>query len=98
MAATAIAFHGCAIEVQATIVAEALEVEASLVMSLVRSGQITSLCERGLGADEGRYRLTFFHESKRLRLVVDESGRILRRSTVNFGHRPLPPPLHRPGP
>jgi Family of unknown function (DUF6522) len=98
MPATAITFHGGVIEVQATIVAEALEVEASLVMSLVRSGQITSLCERGLGADEGRYRLTFFHESKRLRLVVDESGRILRRSTLNFGHHPLPPHLHRPGP
>jgi hypothetical protein len=90
-------FGTSAIEVEATVIAEAFDLPPEVVMTMVRSGQITSLCERGADADEERHRLTFFHESKRLRLVVDGRGRIIRRSSIDFGDRPLPPHLHRPG-
>ena len=32
------------------------------------------------GADEGRFRLSFFHGRKVLRLTVDASGKVLRRA------------------
>ncbi len=49
----------------------------------MRAGRITSVMEKD--ADEGRYRLTFFHGSMRARFVVDESGAVLQRSSVEFG-------------
>jgi len=57
---------------------------------MMRKGEITSLCERGMNEDAGRYRLTFFHKSRRFRLIVDRSGTVIRRSIVDFGDRPLP--------
>ncbi len=58
--------------------------------AMMRKGEITSLCERGINEDEGRHRLTFFHKSRRFRLVVDGTGTVIRRSTVDFGDRALP--------
>ena len=37
----------------------------------MRKGETTSLSERGVNEDAGRYRLTFFHNSRRFRLIVD---------------------------
>jgi hypothetical protein len=85
-----------AILVEAAIIAEGLGLAASRMPALIRSGEVTSICERGVGEDQGRYRLTFFHAGKRLRLVVDSEGRLIRRSTIDFGDRPLPPRLRRP--
>ena len=55
-----ISFANGAIEVEATVIAEALDLPPEALMTMVRSGQITSLCERGVDADEGRYRLPSF--------------------------------------
>ena len=79
-----------AIEVDATIVAEGLGIAPPLLLERLRDGTVTSRCERGVDADAGRYRLTFFGESRRLRLVVDETGAIVQRSTIDFGTQPLP--------
>jgi hypothetical protein len=49
-----------AIQVDATIVAEGLGIEPSLVQGRMREGKITSQCERGIDEDNGPYRLTFF--------------------------------------
>ena len=84
-------------EVDAAVLGGGLGVDASLVPGLLRAGQITSFCERGVDNDRGRFRLTFFHEGKRLRLVVDELGRVLRQSIIDFGNRPLPSRLRTPG-
>src|SRR6266581_6227091 len=62
----------------------------SLVQAMMRKGEITSLCERGVNEDAGRYRLTFFHKSRLFRLVVDGTGTVIQRSIVDFGDRPLP--------
>jgi hypothetical protein len=43
-----------------------------------------------------RYRLTFFYENRRFRLVVDEAGNPVQRSTVDFGDRPLPASMRKP--
>jgi hypothetical protein len=90
-------FANDAIEVEATVIAEAFDLPPDVLMTMVRSGQITRLCERGVDADEGRYRLTFFHGSKRLRLFVDGRGQFIQRSSIDFGDRSLPTQLHRPG-
>jgi len=87
---TSIEFEDGAIQVEATIVAKGLGMPPVLFMQLVREGKITSRCERGIDVDAGRHRLTFFYENRRFRLVVDESGAIVQRSTVDFGRLPLP--------
>jgi hypothetical protein len=92
-----LAFLDGAIEVDAALVAGGLGIAPSRLIDLLRSGKITSLCERGIDEDSGRYRLTFFSESGRFRLVVDESGRILQRSSLDFGGRPLPASARKPG-
>jgi hypothetical protein len=84
-------------EVDAAVLGHGLGVDASLVPGLLRAGQITSFCERGVDNDRGRFRLTFFHKGKRLRLVLDELGRVVRQSTMDFGNRPLPSGLRTPG-
>lgn len=86
-----------AFEIDATLLGRALELPPASIPELLRNGAITSRCERGVGDDEGRYRLTFFHGGRRLRIVVDESGRVLRLSNIDFGNRPLPPSLRRAG-
>ncbi|MGX8012373.1 DUF6522 family protein [Mesorhizobium sp. ORM8.1] len=85
------------IVVDAALLGALLCLEPTEVPSLLRNGKITSLCERGVGTDEGRYRLTFFHANRRARLHVDSTGRILRRSTIDFGEMALPRQLHRAG-
>jgi hypothetical protein len=47
----------------------------------MRAGEVTCLCERGVDADVGRFRLTFRHAGRVLRLTVDGDGRILKRAT-----------------
>jgi hypothetical protein len=78
------------IRVDAKLLGASLGVDASQVQPFMRDGRITSTCERGIDADAGTYRLTFFHANRRLRLIVGESGDILRRSTIDFGDRPIP--------
>lgn len=85
------------VSVDAVILAEAFSVDAADVPTLMRAGEITSLFERGEGEDAGRMRLTFFHRSRRFRLIVDEAGEILQRSKIDFGDAPLPPAMRRPG-
>lgn len=67
--------------VDAALIAEGLGIEPALVQRHMRAGRIASWCERGIDEDAGRHRLTFSHENRRLRLVVDERGNIVKRST-----------------
>jgi len=92
-----IEFEEGAIQVDATIVAEGLGIDPLLVQERMREGRITSLCERGIDEDHGRYRLTFFSENRRFRLVVDESGNVVQRSAIDFGDRSLPASARKPG-
>ena len=92
-----IAFANGAFEVDASVVAEGLGLALADLKAGMRAGKITTLAERGTDADFGRHRLTFFSEHRRLRLVIDERGTILQRSTLDFGDAPLPASTHRPG-
>jgi len=86
------------IVIDAGLLAPLLDVAAAEVPDLMRRQAITSICERGVDAHEGQYRLSFFHRNRRVRLTVDAAGRVLQRMTVDFGSRDLPPQLRRPGP
>jgi Family of unknown function (DUF6522) len=97
LAIAMIEFEEGVIQVDATIVAEGLGIEPSLVQERMREGKITSLCERGIADDNGRYRLTFFSENRRFRLVVDEMGNVVQRSAIEFSDRPLPVSARKPG-
>lgn len=73
-------FEDGAFSVDAALIADGLGLEPALVQARMREGKITSLCERGNGEDAGRFRLTFFHARRRLRLVIDEAGNVIERS------------------
>lgn len=92
-----IGFEDGAVQIEASVIAEGLGIALPLLRRQMRAGKITSLSERGIGADSGRHRLTFFSEHRRFRLVVDESGAIVRRSTLDFGNLPLPKSARKPG-
>ncbi len=94
----------CAIErredaflVDSELVEELLGVPAARVPTLMREGAITSVCELGIDDHEGEFRLTFFYRNRRARLSADLNGRVLRRSVIDFGDRPIPRALHRTG-
>jgi hypothetical protein len=68
-----------ALHINASVIAQGLALEPSLVL---RKGETTSLCERGVHEDAGRYRLTFFHKSRRfasLSTGPEPSSRLDRR-------------------
>jgi hypothetical protein len=83
-------FEDGAFSIDAAVIGRGIDVEPSLVQAQMRKGKITVLCERGFDEDAGRYRLTFFYENRRFRLVVDEAGNVVQRSTLDFGDHPLP--------
>src|SRR5665213_1688183 len=97
LAMAMIEFEDGALHVDAAIVAEGLAIEPSLVQERMRAGTITSLCERGIDEDSGRYRLTFFSEHRLFRLVVDQKGNVIQRSAIDFSDRPIPNSARKPG-
>jgi hypothetical protein len=76
--------------VDAALIGELLGIPAADVPNLMRSGDITSVCETGVDADQDTFRLNLFHGGRHARLRVDANGRVLQRSYIDFGERPLP--------
>ncbi len=83
--------------VDAALIGHLLRVPAAHVPVLMREGKLTSACERGTDEHEGEFRLTFFCGNVRARLSADARGRILRRSVIDFGDRPIPSAMRRGG-
>ncbi|MGO8907720.1 MAG: DUF6522 family protein [Bradyrhizobium sp.] len=90
-------FENGTIQVDAAIIADGLDIALPLFRKEMQAGRITSFCERGIDADNGRHRLTFLSAHRRFRLVVDDSGAIVQRSTLNFGNASLPVSARKPG-
>ena len=91
-----ITFNNSTIEISAAIIAEGLALAPKEVPALMRAGEITGLYEEGADADAGRTRVTFFHRAKRFRIIVAD-GRVIQKTTIDFGERALPAVLRRPG-
>lgn len=66
--------------VDAGIIADGLGLPEHAIARAMSTGAITTRTERGEGEDEGRFRLSFFHRDKVLRLTVDAKGNILSRA------------------
>jgi hypothetical protein len=92
-----IEFENGEVQIDAAIVADGLGVTLPLLQQGMRAGDITSLAERGVDADLGRHRLTFFSAHRRFRVVVDASGAIIQRSALDFGDASLPKSARKPG-
>ena len=69
-----IRIQGGAIEVDADVIADGLGLATPTIVDLIRRGEITSRCERGEGEDEGRFRLTFYHKTRRFCCVIARNG------------------------
>ncbi len=83
-----ITFEDDAIEIDAAIIAEGLRMPAERVAAEMRSGRITARCERGIDADAGTYRLSFFAGNRRFRVTVTDAGEVLRRATLTTADPP----------
>ena len=92
----AIEFSDNTFLVDAALIGELLQLPASRVPVLMRAGRITSACERGVDEHAGEFRLSFFYRNRRARLSMDPEGRVLRRSAVDFGDRPIRGAAQRP--
>lgn len=62
------------IAIDASLVASGLGLDVAEFRRLMEQQKIRMLCERGTGADAGLYRASFYHDGKRVRLVVDGDG------------------------
>lgn len=80
-------FENGEFSVDAATIAAGLQLHPTQVQARMRQGKITSLCERGIDEDAGRYRLTFFYSRRRFQLLVDEAGTILERVVDDRRHR-----------
>ena len=72
------------ISLDASLIAHDLGLTPAQVLERLRDGRLTARCEQGIGEDAGRFRLSFYHERRRLRLTIDQEGRILQRSSVRL--------------
>ncbi|MGX5728955.1 DUF6522 family protein [Pseudoxanthomonas beigongshangi] len=65
------------IEVDGAAVARELALDVAVFRQLMDNEKITVLCERGTGEDEGTWRVSFYHDGRRARFVVDARGRMV---------------------
>lgn len=72
----------------ASLIGELLGIEPGEVPALMRNRHITSICESGVDADSGTFRINLFYRGRHGRLRLDAAGRILHRSVIDFGERP----------
>ena len=62
-----------------------LGLEPREVPEKMRSGEITSQSEEGIGDDSGKIRLTFWYLDRRVRFVCDKNGNVLKTSRSKTG-------------
>jgi hypothetical protein len=66
-----------AVEVDAPMVARGLKLPIEQFMAEMRRGIVYSLSERGIGEDEGHFRLTFRYRDRQFRIVVTATGEVV---------------------
>ena len=66
--------------IDAALLADAFGLAQEEIRARMRAGTITSRCEAGVAEDAGRWRLTFHHDGRACRFIVDADGSILTRA------------------
>ena len=79
---------GSGFVVSAALLAGAFGMTEDQVRQAMRQGTLTSLCDAGVDTDIGRWRLTFRHADRACRFIVDETGKIISRSSFPVRARP----------
>ena len=77
-------------EVDAALLSQAFGLSEAEIKTRMHDGRVTTLSERGEGADEGRWRITFYAGTRALRLTVDCDGILLAKSTFPLRARDRP--------
>lgn len=72
---TGICWTEGAVEVDARLVARGLKLPVEQFMAETRRGIVYSMSERGIGEDEGRFRLTFRYQDRRSGLLSRRPAR-----------------------
>lgn len=54
------------------------------VPAKMRAGEITSQSEEGIDEDAGRRRLTFWYAGRRVRIVCDTDGNVLKTTRITL--------------
>jgi hypothetical protein len=85
-----ITFTEQGIEIDATLVAKGLRMEPEALRAALREGSVTRTIERGEGDDLGRFRVTFYAPTRRLRLLFTAQGAILQTSSADYSRKPRP--------
>ena len=74
--------------IEATDLGPLLGLAPALVPEKMRSGEITSRFETGIDEDAGQYRLTFYHDDKRIRLTCAADGTVISTTRIPVGKQP----------
>jgi hypothetical protein len=77
--------HGSDIEIEADVIAEGLGLSVIELQTEMREGRVISRCERGMGEDLGRVRLTFSFGRRQFQVIADDTGTFIKSSKINFG-------------
>ena len=71
-----------AVNIEAAVIATDLGLSPEGVLDALRDKRLAAVCEQGLEQDAGRWRLTFSYANRRLRLIIDDTGRVLERTAA----------------
>lgn len=64
-------------EIDAAVAARAMKFAVEYFVRQMQCGAIKGRVERGVGDDEGRYRLSFRHRDRELTIIVGQNGEII---------------------
>ncbi|MCB1425885.1 MAG: hypothetical protein H6889_07380 [Brucellaceae bacterium] len=76
--------------VDAAVLASGFRLPVEEIRSLMREGRITSKTEAGEGEDQRRWRITFYHEERAFRVVLNPDNTIRSRGTFPVPGRSSP--------
>ena len=79
------------IEIEAVVVAPTFGLHPQEFHKLLQAGKIATLCERGTGEDAGTFRISFYHQHRRARLVIAADGTVLSREVSSRAAKPGKP-------
>lgn len=85
-----ITFTDRRIEIDAALVAKGLRMEPEALRAGMRDGSVTQTVEKGEGDDAGRYRVTFYAPTRRLRFLFTAKGEILQTSSAAYSRKQRP--------